>query len=772
MKEKKLIIVKRISKAKEFGDKALGHCKFWGLSRDDEAAISLSSESEVAQALKSGARVFAVTTGSVNVPLAYEVEGWRVADIMKMRIVAAGRDFRDEFLEKLAEGEVYYDTDLWKRLGLEAHFKHLLNGQKAFAITKHSSGAIDPEQFNIGEEIVKVQSIPGWCVYARDEGLVVTAKSESPSQRWNQANEMLEKESRVDWITILIDILRKRVLTSWMVNAAEALCLHPFRTVFAVVAFVVLARFIGGCLSSYSEKQERSREAERAEWGKVKPVNGSISIKADETDNESAVRLLCSEAEAFARDTVSTNSGRTKAWANGAKIMLAANAWANIATSAQRFASESSGDFTCEVSGNDIVIIANVSKIRSFVLDVSQLNGDLGLVGRVESLFPGINFNGRTVVGPKPFRAKTVAEATRAFSTGDVRMELVDGSTFVFTPNLEALVTADPAMKGRSYEEIKSEAERFWREDAAEKFASLPVDAKNLSARFSELDHEYSDGFAEAAQALEALAQDCVRKADECRHFAGQCDTKWRRLFAPTDMASKRGAVLNAASQIDALKVRVASRLSLVAFDECILRFEQNEKAWKQRVGAMITAYNNQQAVRKPRIVALIGEIVSAYGRYDFSEINSFSERIAALKSDRMQASKDETMAAQTAKATFTADYVKSNLGSAWAKSVKAIYGNLPDASVTIDNKVRAFEEWAVGYFCRSDSRNRTLSRAMENAQNYADTVCYNHAASSVPSDLKTMTGDLMGYTEIALLARAEDYLAMLMRRQRKAQQR
>ena len=777
MKEKKLTVIKQVFKASEFNDRTLAHCQFWGMERGSKTAIALDDQRMVEQALQKKCQVLAVSTASILVPLAFEVSEvgrnsfWRVSDIMHVKIDPACPAFRDEFIAVFADGAkgckgTYYDTDLWKRLNLEAHFKNLINGQKAAMLAAHGSGAIDKRQFDVGEEIKP--SLPDWCIFRRDEGMVVNSDREPISDAWSKAIALGEKETRIEELVDISDESGK-ILNAWLTGIIESLKKHPLKTVFGVLAFLVVAYFARGCLTSYSNIQNQKREANRMEWETKKPVKGSISIVvANETDAESG-KLLRGVAESFARGTISANSNKTSSWADGKKIELAAKVWANIVNSAQRFAAENKEEFTCKVSGNDIEILADTSKVRNFTFDVAQLNGDVALVGKVEECFPEIHFNGRQTVGPKPVRATTVAAATKAMQNGDVRMDLVNGDQFVFSPNLVNMVT--PGMRGKSLEELRVDAEKFWREDAAQKFSAIPQEVDNLAVEFSQLDHDYSEGFAEASQALGILSDECGRKAQEYKTFVAICNERWRSFFAPSDIVAKRAMVLNAVNTLEMMKVKVDSRRNLVSLSEGLCQFDRKEADWRQGVANTITAYN-AQALRKQNVVALIGEIAAARSRNDFSEVETFAGRIAAMKTARLQAAKAESSAAQMARPTFSESYVWENLGKGWAKNMKLAYGSMPGAAANIDGKVQAFEDWAVGYFCPMGNKVRTIAQAMNNAVNYADNVCYNHDASSVPKDRTAMPQNLMAATEAALLEYADYQLASLIRRQRKTQAR
>lgn len=778
MKEKKLIVIKKISKASEYNESTLVHCSFWAIERDSKTPALLDGENTVAQALKNNCQVLAVSTATILVPLAFEVAdrghgNWRVADIMHVKIDPACEAFRDEFISVFADNDkrdVYYDTDLWRRLNLEAHFKNLINGQKAERLAAHGSGAIDPSQFNVKEEIKP--SMPDWCVFNRDEGMVVDSANADYSVTWIKAYAIADKEVRVEQerkesATGIFEEGRKELARTWIKKSMQSLKDHPFKTIGGIVVFLLAVYYIGGCLSSYNEKQANNREQERIKWDAVKPVKGSMTVRADDSSNEAAWNVLRRDAEAFARDVISRKSSGQKAWANGEKIELPANTWAAIVTETQKFATDSKGDYICNVSGRDVVLVANTSRVKSFLLDVTQLNKDIGMVGTVGAAF-GVEFNGRDKIGPRPVRAKTVADAAIKFRNGDVRMELIGGDTFVFTPDFSSLVANDPALKGKSYGELKAQAEKFWHEDAAGKFVSLPADADALVARFSALDHEYGDGHAEAIQALDALAQDCARKSAECKTFSGLCNERWRSFFAPADMACKRGNVLNAAGRLDALMVKIDARRSLVSFDEKIAAFKTNEQTWWKGVGATITAYNNQVA-RKQQIMTLVNEMAGARDRNDFSEINGFSARLANLKAQRMSAAKDEMLAAQNARPTFSEPYVREMFGRNWVKLMKAEYASMSGVQTTAEGMAQAFDEAAIRYFCPEGSRNRTLAKAMENACAYADIVSYNHNAGSVPKDWSKTSGDMASMTEIALLNYADYQYALLLRRQRKA---
>lgn len=762
MREKKLIVIKRVSDASEVSKRTLDHCQFWGIERGSKTAIELNDRRMVEQALKKNCQVLAVSTASILVPLAFEISEvgrakWRVADIMHVKIDPTCPAFRDEFIAVFADDPkgIYYDTNLWERLNLEAHFTNLINGQKAAMLAAHGSGAIDKSQFDVGKEIKP--SLPDWCVFCRDEGLVVFDR-ESHSNTWDNAILLRDKGTRLEGIFGI-----------WNEKIKKALKEHPIKTGLGVLAFLLAAYFARGCLVSYSTIQNQKREANRMEWETKKPVKGSISIVvANETDPE-AGKLLRGVAEAFARGTITVNSNKTSSWADGKKIELSAKVWSNIVNSAQRFAAENKGEFTCKVSGNDITILADTSKVRNFTFDVSQLNGDVALVGKVEECFPEIHFNGRRTVGPRPVRATTVAAATKTMQSGDVRMDLVNNDTFVFSPNLVNMVS--PEMRGRSLEELRDDAEKFWREDAAQKFAAIPQEVDSLTSEFSQLDHDYTAGFAEASQSLGILSDECGRKAQEYKTFVALCNERWRSFFAPSDIVSKRAMVLNAVNKLEMMKVKVDSRRNLVALSEGLFQFDQKEANWRRGVADTITAYN-AQAMRKQNVVALIGEIAAARSRNDFSEVEAFAGRIAAMKAARLQAAKAESSAAQMARPTFSEAYIRENLGKGWAKKMKLAYGSMPGAAANIDGKVQAFEDWAVGYFCPMGNKIRTVAQAMNNAVNYADNVCYNHDTSSVPKDRTAMPQNLMAATEAALLEYADYQLTSLVRRQRKAQAR
>ena len=778
MKEKKLIVVKRIAKGGEINDKNLGHCTFWAMERNGAVASQLDNERMIDAALKEGSQVLAVSSAVVLVPLAFEVAEaggtrWRVADIMSVKIDAASLAFRDEFISQLNEGEIYYDTNLWFRLNLEAHFKNLINGQKAAQLHAHGSGAIDKSQFDVAKEIIP--SVPGWCIYIRDEGMVVDPANAPCSATWLKAVAISDKEERLEearkkTVTGILNEGGKTMSRTWAQQFINAMTNHPFRTLFTAAVALMAVYFLRGCLSSYSEEkaaQDTIRGIKNAtaiaEAANKKPVKGSISVKCVGTGDEAAENLLVLAAQGTARDLVSGVSNGTKAWRDGGKIELPANSWANIVTSVQKFAAESAGEFTCEAKGNDIVIFAHPEVVKSYTLDVDLLRTDAAAIGLVSKAF-GVSFGGQTRLGPMPIRAAKRKTALKSLEDTQVKVEVGgDASAIVFAPNLSALSRNDPSAAGMTDAELSKKADAFWRDVAAEKFASLPKAHEDFRLRFSALDHEFTDGFEAAERDLAVLLDDIAQKTQECSVFLAECGAPWRQYSAamPSDKNAKVRAVREALGGLESLKKSAQARYDRVSFDKDIAAFKKNREQFLFWGGEMIKVYNAQQA-RLAQMTQLRQNMANALNARSFSQMTAFESSIVERENAQRANRTREIQIGQYVSSICNADYFDQTFGQKWAKAVVRKYSAKVSAVDTLARQ-------AVADFSSDVQRlfgAATLGKALDYGRRLSEAVVDNHKEAR---DGKTLSE--MG-AEVASVHGLRNDVAVLKRAQRKLGQR
>lgn len=769
MKEKKLIVVKRISKGNEINDKNLGHCTFWGIERNEAVACQLDNERMIDTALKEGNQVLAVSSAVILAPLAFEVAEsggitrWRVADVMHVKIDAACQAFRDEFISKLSEGEIYYDTDLWNRLNLEAHFKHLINGQKAAQLAAHGSGVIDSSQFNVADEIRP--NMPDWCVYQRDEGMVVDSANAPYSQTWLKALAISDKEERLEearkgTVRGIWEDESKEIVRKWLRDSLQSLKNHPFATISLTILVLLMLYYGHGCISSFNEKQEKSREQERVKWDVVKPVKGAISVKTSAlAADERAAKLLKGEAESFARDTIADVSSKTKAWRDGGKIELPAKSWAAIVTRVQKFAAESAGEFTCEVSGNDITVVAHPEVVKSYTLDVDLLRTDAAAIGVVSKAF-GVSFGGQTRLGPMPIRSAKRKAALKALDGTQVKVELGgDKSEIVFAPNLAALSRNDPSAAGMTDAELSKKADAFWRDVAAEKFSSIPKAYEDIRLRFSALDHEFTDGFEAAERDLAVLLDDIAQKKQECAVFLAECGAPWRQYSAamPSDKNAKVRTVREAQNGLDALKKSAQARYDRVSFDKDIAQFKKNKEQFIFWSGEMIKVYNAQQA-RLAQISQLRQNMANALNARNFSQIAAFESSIADFENAQRANRTREVQIGQYVQSICSVNYFDQTFGQKWMKAIIRKYAaKVAGVDLLTQKTVADFSSDIQRLFGAA-----TLDKALDHGRRLSESVIDNHKEAR---DGKTLSE--MG-AEIALVCGLRNDLSVLKRAQRK----
>lgn len=785
MKDKKFIIVKKIAKKEQYRSQELQHCKFVAIERasaDAKPPQELDNEEAVGVALAKGWRVLAVCAVPVPVPFVVldvkakdENKHFNASGFITVRLTT-GREFYDWASVILTENDEVLDTDFWEQLycryGIDDYFKHLVNSENVAQLEKHNIHATDFPDLD--------ETLRKWFTFNTVDSFRIEDARDNPSAALlrciNAVNKAKRrKEEASDRIQERVKKGGEEIARTWLDKAIEALKNHPFKTILTIAAAIVVFNILRGGLASYSAAKAARDKIDFIEMTKRRkaaestmPVKGALEVRADAAANPDAAALLVGVAEAFARDSVSKASGRTKSWANGAEIELPANKWAEIATAAQDFAANSDGEFSCELDGRSVVIAANASKVLSFVLDVSALSTDPTLVSEIAATF-GISFSGKTVSDPKPIRKSTMAAAMEKIKAGrKITVECRD-TLLAFRPNYEHLVKDVPGLQGLSSDEIIAKAKDFWANEAPEAFARFPREAKDFADRFLPLDRDLTEGFEDAEKTLSDLSKSLEQEAQNARLFLGKCDAPWLKFTAPADRPVKMRLVDEAARDMDRMKSRVDARWMAVraaadaarlksAYEGEIAAFKATAEEWWEGVAELITIYN-RQVERKTALAALAAEIVAARERKDFSEAASYARRIEEAKSARLAAAKDETLVAQNAAPAFAFRFADSAFGPSWAKRMKKGYSAIPGAAAEIDSMAADFTDKAVNYFCPAGTRNRTLEKALQNALAYADAVRYNHDAKS--------TSD----TEVALLAQCDTAFASFLRAQRRAAQ-
>ena len=758
MENKTEIVVKRISKPQDFDDVLLQHCSFWGLERGREDPEEIKSARAIAEVLKQKGQVFSVSTKVHEVPIAFldvkvlnESRKVHVSNILSVKI-EVGKAFRDNFLgNKLSPGEAYYETDLWKDLTtLNPHFKNLVNSENVEMLEKHGSNAIDDRKFKIIDEIKS--SLPGWCQFVRDRGFTVDGVDDEPSEMLRYALELKALEPPPPSVP---DVIKSRLLKLFRER--------PFQCIGTIAAVAAIAYFALPEVKSFSEKREGEREAERARRDAVKPVKGTLSIMLDGRGDEKAAAMLKNAAESFARDTIADVSGKTKAWRDGGKIELPANSWANVVTSVQKFAAESAGEFTCEAKGNDIVIFAHPEVVKSYTLDVDLLRTDAAAIGLVSKAF-GVSFGGQTRLGPMPIRAAKRKTALKSLEDTQVKVEVGgDASAIVFAPNLSALSRNDPSAAGMTDAELSKKADAFWRDVAAEKFASLPKAHEDFRLRFSALDHEFTDGFEAAERDLAVLLDDIAQKTQECSVFLAECGAPWRQYSAamPSDKNAKVRAVREALGGLESLKKSAQARYDRVSFDKDIAAFKKNREQFLFWGGEMIKVYNAQQA-RLAQMTQLRQNMANALNARSFSQMTAFESSIVERENAQRANRTREIQIGQYVSSICNADYFDQTFGQKWAKAVVRKYSAKVSAVDTLARQ-------AVADFSSDVQRlfgAATLGKALDYGRRLSEAVVDNHKEAR---DGKTLSE--MG-AEVASVHGLRNDVAVLKRAQRKLGQR
>jgi len=787
MKERKFIIVKKLNKKEEFRSHELDHCKFVGIARASEAKTPeelktpapepLRNEREIEAALSDGWLVLAVCNIPVPVPfVVLNVEAvddkrkFNASGFITVRLTT-GQEFYDWVLGALTETDEVLDTDFWEVLychyGLDDYFKHLVNCEKVAQLEKHNIHATDFPDF--GEKLRK------WFSLNSVDSFRVESSDDEPSAALlkciNAVNKAKNREeARKKTLVGILDEGRKTMIRTWAKKFIDAMTSHPFRTLFTVAVALIAVYFLRGCLSSYSEEkaaQDTIRGIKNAtaiaEAANKKPVKGSISVKCVGTGDEAAENLLVLAAQGTARDLVSGVSNGTKAWRDGGKIELPANSWANIVTSVQKFAAESAGEFTCEAKGNDIVIFAHPEVVKSYTLDVDLLRTDAAAIGLVSKAF-GVSFGGQTRLGPMPIRAAKRKTALKSLEDTQVKVEVGgDASAIVFAPNLSALSRNDPSAAGMTDAELSKKADAFWRDVAAEKFASLPKAHEDFRLRFSALDHEFTDGFEAAERDLAVLLDDIAQKTQECSVFLAECGAPWRQYSAamPSDKNAKVRAVREALGGLESLKKSAQARYDRVSFDKDIAAFKKNREQFLFWGGEMIKVYNAQQA-RLAQMTQLRQNMANALNARSFSQLAAFESSIVERENAQRANRTREIQIGQYVSSICNADYFDQTFGQKWAKAVVRKYSAKVSAVDTLARQ-------AVADFSSDVQRlfgAATLGKALDYGRRLSEAVVDNHKEAR---DGKTLSE--MG-AEVASVHGLRNDVAVLKRAQRKLGQR
>ena len=778
MKDKKIIIVKRIKRKEEFNSRELDHCKFVGVQRaavsDDNLPQELCNETQIGNALKDGWRVLAVCSVPVEVPFAvlnveakserriFNVSGYVLSKL------TTGREFYDWALLKLAQQDEIVDTDFWEELyykyGLDDYFHHLINGENVLQLEKHRLYATDFG--DLGEKLRK------WFVVVDVASFRVEDARQNPSVELKRCYDEVNKakrreEAERNTATGIIREEGTKMVHGWLRDAIQSLRNHPFRVVALVAITLLMLRIVIGCWSSYSKDkatQDTLRDinnaAKLAEGKKNKPVKGSIAVRNNEAASEAAVRLLQGSAEAFARQIVSEHSSNSKAWTDSTKIELPARAWAEMITKTQAFVSGSDGEFSCIVDGNDITIETHPLVVKEYVLDVAFLRGDASMVGLVSKAF-GVSFGGQARLGPSPMRTVTRRSALRALEGSNVRVEVSDdGGELVFSPNFAHLAKADASVAGMTDAEISGKADAFWRDVAAVKFESIPNACLELRARFAPYDIELEDGFDDAVCALESLLQDINDRIVEGNAFLGECDKPWRQYSEarPADKNLKQRKVADALKGLESLKTTVAARFARISFEKDVAAFKKGKAEFLHWGAEMIKCYNAQQS-RIAKMGQIRQNIGIAKASRDFSSIPSFEAQVLEAENSQRSNRQREMQIGLYVASICNTDYFSQTYGSAWVRSMIRKHGSTvasADVSViTLSSDFSADVQRLYGA--------ATLEKALSKGRQLSDAVVENHKEAR---DGKTLSD--MG-AEVAYVNGLRGDIVVLKRAQRKS---
>ena len=778
-----MIVIKRITNADEYDNAILRDtCVFHALRRADErgdvdslgghALDDLRSKDAVRAALREGQTVLAVYQGSIEMPVL--LDGVQPVGSSKTYVAAArilvklniGREFdswvRQHFSNRFVR--TFSDAKLVRALilnGIGNDFRTLFNKEKEDLLLKYGINSTDfPE---LGD------NLRGWCSIVKVLAFQPELASSPRSGFYAGVKAEVER--------ILRPTLAERtkdVLEIWEGRFFKALQEKPFVVLGIALALVAALIVVRGCLNANARREQKAEIEREGYVNKNMLVSGSMDVVCGERSDSEAAGILRRDAELHVGDAFKK---RGLPWASGQEAKMRRENWAAVFADLREFADASDGEFTFSAfSESKARIEIHPEKVRSFTFDVTALNGDAAGVSEVSRAFE-VSFSKGSVVGPKPIRKKTMEAALRRLQSGHkVRWERKGEGLIVFVPDYEWLTKDIPGFENLSNAEIIKKANEFWTTEAPGQFARYPKVASEFEAAFAPMNRDFEDGFEEAENTLSDLAKSIAQETEKARAFLAMCDQSWLRFTAPADRSAKMRLVQEASDKMNELGHSVAARLRAVskqaanaklqaAFDAEARRFDDNVETWWKGVAELISVYNRQYE-RIGKIKSLIGEIVSARERKDFSEVDDFASRVEEAKSVRLAVSKDEVLVAQSVSPSFDKAKVNVEMGSGWAKRMKNGFADLAGAGAEADARVSAFHDKAVGYFCPVGTRNRTLEKALENAMMYADAVRSNHDVKSVtPKDSQTSG------TEIDLLSRCDAALASLLRAQRKAAQ-
>ena len=770
-----MVVIKRIKNAKEYDNSNLRDtCVFHVLRRADEAdgadAIKdLRNRADVAEQLRNGRTVLAVYNREIEVPVV--LENVKPVDSNKTYVAAArilvkiniGREFDSWVRQQFADPfkMKFRSSELLRTLiknGIGNDFTALFNMEKEELLLKYGINSTNfPE---LGE------NLRGWCSVVKVLAFQPEVLSSHRSEFFNEIKDEIDKILKPTFIELLM-----RVLEIWKQQFLNALVAHPFKMLGIVVAVFLAIRIIKGCMPE-------------------SPVSGSVELICSQRSDSEAAGILRREAESRIAEAFSK---RGIPWSSGKDASLFRPQWADLLKEIRDFANRSDGEFSYkDISDTRASMRIHPDAIKSFTFDVTALNGRTEYVSEVARAF-GVSFAGRNVIGPKPIRKKAMAAAMKSIKDGKVKV-VVNGNTLMFLPNYAKIGKGTINLpQGLTPEEFEEWARKFWKE-AAVKFESYPKRADEFAAEFKELDHDYADGFEEALTKLSILSESIRQESEKAASFLADCNQDMLLFTAPSDRPKKMACVDAAIQKMKRVRNSVESLSQKVrtakveadrkaederirrkhqeelarlreSFDGEIARFDATKDAWLKGVGDLIHT-NNAQVARKAKLRALRDEITSARERKDFSEIASFTQRIEAAKALRLKVSKSEDVIAQKIAPTLALSYVDNLMGGAWAKRMKKGFAAIEGGPATVDERVAKFEQTVIKPFCPIGTKNRTLEKALNEAQNLAGNVRYNHDAKSVRAKGETPSG-----TEVDLIAQCETALASLVRAQRKALQ-
>lgn len=761
MKEKKLIIVKRVSKAEEFRAPELDHCKFVAITRvGGDGPQDLDDERAVGTALSSGYRVLAVC--NIPVPVPFVVLNVKALNDNRIMHVSGfitvrlntGMDFYEWVLSKLKKCSEVLDADFWEELycryGLDDYFKHLVNSEKVVQLEKHGMYATDFPDIN--------EKFKNWFTFNSVDSFRVENANDEPSAALMRCMNAVDKAMQPS----IIDEIGK----TWLNRLVQALKDHPLKTIAGLVCALIVIYIAHGCLSSYSQEKDArdhlrgiKHATEIAKAAELKPVKGSISIRMEDGAGTRAAKILNDAAAAFARDTVSEKSGKAKAWTNARKIELPAKDWAQIVTRTQSFAAESAGEFTCEISGNDITIVPHPDRVREYVLDVAFLRGNAELVGKVSKAF-GVGFAGQAKVGPLPIRANIRRSALRSLDGSEVRVEAIgEGNEMVFSPNFSHLAKADASVACMNDAEISKKADEFWTEVAAAKFVTIPKAYADLTARFEPYNKDLTDGFEEAGSELESLKLDVEDKIAEGKAFLGECDKPWRQYSEakPADKNSKVKAVSDTVKSLELLQASISARSNSIAYDKDVAAFKKGKDEFIYWATEMLKCYHEQQA-RIARMGQIRQEIVNARAANDFGKIPAFEAQISEAENSQRANRQREMQIGQYVASVCNKQYFDQTFGSGWVKGIVRRHS----ANVAgVDAKARMLTADFSSDIQRLFGAS-TLDKALARGIQLAESVADNHREAR---DGKTLSE--MG-SEVAYISGLRNDIIVLKRVQRK----